>query len=153
MTLQKRHMNGTPANTSRHWKRKGWNMTQTSTKAWTLIKAQERCLLWMQTGEQRTERQILLRAQGTMLRILWAAIAEKNMKKNVYTYTRVCTGLLGSSESKESACNAGDLGSIPGLGRSPGEGNGYPLQYSCLENPIWTEEPVYVCMYNWVPLL
>ena len=35
-----------------------------------------------------------------------------------------------------SACNAGDLGSIPGLGRSPGEGNGYPLQYSCLENPI-----------------
>ena len=35
-----------------------------------------------------------------------------------------------------SACNAGDLGSIPGLGRSPGEGNGNPLQYSCLENPI-----------------
>ena len=36
---------------------------------------------------------------------------------------------------KESACNAGDLGSIPGSGRSPGEGNGNPLQYSCLENP------------------
>ena len=35
---------------------------------------------------------------------------------------------------KESTCNAGDLASIPGLGRSPGEGNGYPLQYSCLEN-------------------
>ena len=35
-----------------------------------------------------------------------------------------------------SACNAGDLGSIPGLGRSPGEGNGSPLQYSCLENPM-----------------
>ena len=41
---------------------------------------------------------------------------------------------------KKSACNAGDLGSIPGLGRSPGEGNGNPLQYSCLKNP-WTEEP------------
>ena len=40
-----------------------------------------------------------------------------------------------SSVSKESACNAGDLGLIPGLGRSPGEGNGNPLQYSCLENP------------------
>ena len=40
------------------------------------------------------------------------------------------------SDSKESACNARDLGSIPGLGRSPGEGNGNPLQYSCLENPI-----------------
>ena len=38
------------------------------------------------------------------------------------------------SEDKASACNAGDLGSIPGWGRSPGEGNGNPLQYSCLEN-------------------
>ena len=37
---------------------------------------------------------------------------------------------------KVSACNAGDPGSIPGLGRSPGEGNGNPLQYSCLENPM-----------------
>ena len=42
----------------------------------------------------------------------------------------------GGSEVKASACNAGDLGSIPGLGRSPGEGNGNPLQYSRLENPI-----------------
>ena len=40
------------------------------------------------------------------------------------------------SGGKASACNAGDLGSIPGLGRSPGEGNGNPLQYSCLENPM-----------------
>ena len=42
----------------------------------------------------------------------------------------------GGSEVKASACNAGDLGSIPGSGRSPGEGNGNPLQYSCLENPM-----------------
>ena len=42
----------------------------------------------------------------------------------------------GGSEVKASACNAGDLGSIPGPGRSPGEGNGNPLQYSCLENPM-----------------
>ena len=42
----------------------------------------------------------------------------------------------GGSEVKASACNVGDLGSIPGLGRSPGEGNGNPLQYSCLENPM-----------------
>ena len=41
-----------------------------------------------------------------------------------------------SSISKESAYSAGDLGSVPGLGRSPGEGNGNPLQYSCLENPM-----------------
>ena len=46
----------------------------------------------------------------------------------------------GGSDGKVSAYNAGDLGSIPGSGRSPGEGNGTPLQYSCLENP-WTEEP------------
>ena len=39
------------------------------------------------------------------------------------------------SDSEESACNAGDPGLIPGSGRSPGEGNGNPLQYSCLENP------------------
>ena len=43
-------------------------------------------------------------------------------------------GLLGGSDSEEYACNAGDLGLIPGLGRSSGQGNGYPLQYSCLEN-------------------
>ena len=42
----------------------------------------------------------------------------------------------GGSDGKETTCNAGDLGSIPGLGRSPGEGNGYPLQYSCLENSM-----------------
>ena len=41
----------------------------------------------------------------------------------------------GGSDSKASACNVGDLGSIPGSGRSPGEGNGNPLQCSCLENP------------------
>ena len=45
-------------------------------------------------------------------------------------------GFPGGSDGKESACNAGDLGSIPGSGRSPGEGIGNPLQYSCLENPM-----------------
>ena len=45
-------------------------------------------------------------------------------------------GFPGGSEVKASACNAGDLSSIPRSGRSPGEGNGNPLQYSCLENPM-----------------
>ena len=49
-------------------------------------------------------------------------------------------GFPGCSEGKESACNAGDLGSVPGLGRSLGEWNGYLLQYSCLENSM-KEEP------------
>ena len=47
-------------------------------------------------------------------------------------------GFPGGSDGKESACNPGNLGSIPGSGRSPGEGNGNPLQYSCLENPVDT---------------
>ena len=47
-----------------------------------------------------------------------------------------CRGCPGGSEVKASASNAGDLGLILGLGRSPGEGNGNPLQYSCLENPM-----------------
>ena len=46
----------------------------------------------------------------------------------------MCHRLPWCSDGKESACNAGDLGLIPGLGRSPGEENGYPLQYFCLEN-------------------
>ena len=45
-------------------------------------------------------------------------------------------GFPSGSAGKESVCNAGDLGSIPGLGRSPGEGKGYPFQYSGLENPM-----------------
>ena len=45
-------------------------------------------------------------------------------------------GFPGGSDGKESACNVGDQSSIPGSGRSPGEGNGNPLQYSCLENPM-----------------
>ena len=45
-------------------------------------------------------------------------------------------GFPGGSDVKESACSAGDPGLIPGLGTSPGEENGYPLQYSCLERPM-----------------
>ena len=48
----------------------------------------------------------------------------------------VFLGFPGGSDSKESACDVGDLGLIPGLGRSPGGGHGNPLQYSCLENPM-----------------
>ena len=58
--------------------------------------------------------------------------------RDITLSTKVCLvkaiAFPGGSEVKASASNAGDLGSIPGLGRSPGEGNGNPLQYSCLEN-------------------
>ena len=52
-----------------------------------------------------------------------------------WPYPTACGGFPGGSVGKESTCNAGDPGLIPGWGRSPGEGNGNPLQYSCLENP------------------
>ena len=51
-------------------------------------------------------------------------------------HIHVPIGFPGGSDSKESAHNAGDQGSIPGLGQSPGEGNGSSLQYSCLGNPM-----------------
>ena len=48
----------------------------------------------------------------------------------------ISLGFPGGSDEEESACSAGDLGSITGLGRSPGEGNGHPIQYLCLENSM-----------------
>ena len=53
---------------------------------------------------------------------------------------KIWWGFLSDSDGKESACNAGDLGLISGLGRSPREANGYPFQYSCLENYIDRED-------------
>ena len=58
----------------------------------------------------------------------------KTEKANCWVY--LGGGFPGGSEGEESVCSAGDPGSIPGAGRSPGEGNGNPLQYSCLENSM-----------------
>ena len=57
-----------------------------------------------------------------------------SQKKSLFVGVHL--GFPGSSNSKESACSEGDPGSISGLGRSPGEGNGHPLLYSCLENSM-----------------
>ena len=72
---------------------------------------------------------------------LWQVITEDQWKSWRWRQSVYQGHFPGSSDGKESACNAGDLGSISGLGRSPGEGHGNPLQYSCLEYPQWTEEP------------
>ena len=55
-----------------------------------------------------------------------------------YIWSIICliSGFPGGSDGEESTCNIGNLGLIPASGRSSGEGNGYPLQYSCLENPM-----------------
>ena len=59
-------------------------------------------------------------------------VAESQPRRRVKNNDGRAMGFPSDSDSKESACNAGGPGSIPGLGRSPGEGNGYPFQYSCL---------------------
>ena len=59
---------------------------------------------------------------------------EGGSRGRVYVYTQL--GFPGGPDSKESAFNVGDTGLIPGLGRSPGDGSGNPLQYSCLENSM-----------------
>ena len=64
-----------------------------------------------------------------MTETLWA------IKSNILTIW-VFTGFPGGSDGKASAYNEGDPSSIPGSGRSPGEGNGNPLQFSCMENPM-----------------
>ena len=95
---------------------------------WALLREQEgkipfqmirgQCFLWIP----------LCSLKHTILCLLYV--------KGHFTPTMVLQGFPSGSDSKESACNAGDPGLIPGSGRSPGEGNGYPLQYSCLENPM-----------------
>ena len=57
-------------------------------------------------------------------------------RKGIPLYIYMYLGFPGGSDGKVSAYNVGDLGSIPGSGRSPGEGNSHPLQYSCLENSM-----------------
>ena len=74
----------------------------------------------------------LLAVQGTFKSLL----QHHSLKASILWCSDFFMGFPGDSEVKVSACNAGDLGSIPGSGRSPGEGNGNPLQYSCLENPM-----------------
>ena len=59
----------------------------------------------------------------------------------LYSHSLFSSSFPGGSDGKVSACNEGDLGLIPGWGRSPGEGNGNPLQHSCLGKIPWTEEP------------
>ena len=70
---------------------------------------------------------------GYHRRISWQQVGERQRDLQNDLKNR---GFPGGSAGKESACNAGDLASIPGLGRSPGEGKGYPLQYSGLENSM-----------------
>ena len=78
---------------------------------------------------------LLGKSHGQRNLVGYSAWGRKRVRHD-FTFTFTFTRLSRSSGSKESACSAGDPDSIPGLGRSPGEGNGTPLQYSCLENSM-----------------
>ena len=79
--------------------------------------------LWLKSKEWLCNNRKEIRIWTSRFRALWPTVCTQ-------------TGLPGGSDDKESACNAGDPGSIPGSGISPGEGNCNPLQYSGLENPM-----------------
>ena len=87
--------------------------------------------------------QILLLQRGLSRSINWVPFVRYLVGLLLQVFRRIISlgatmhlGFLGDSDDKESASHAGDLGSIPGSGRSPGEENGYPLQYSCLGKPM-----------------
>ena len=79
---------------------------------------------------------------------LWSRKELDTTERLIYTFTKVGSHFPSGSVGKESACNAGDLDSIPASGRSAGEGNGYPLQSSCLENPM--DRGTWRAIVHWV---
>ena len=119
----------------------GWHGWRASPMQWTWTWANSR----RQWG---TRRPGVLQSMG-LWRVRHNLVTQHNnrLKSRLFSYIItafifICSfiiyrlGFLGGSDSKESVYNAGDLGSVPGLGRSPGEGNGYRLQCSCLENSM-----------------
>ena len=93
----------------------------------------EQCLI-IEENNQRGKTRDLFRKIGNIKGAFCpkvGTIKDKNCRDLVDS-----EGFPGGSDGKESTCNVGDLGSIPGLGRSPGEGNGYPVLYSGLENSM-----------------
>ena len=113
---------------------------------WTSLVAQTvKCLLtmretWVQSlgQEDLLEKEMATHSSILAWRIPWTEkpVGQQSMGLQGVEHNLVSVDFPGGSDGKASAYNAGDLGSIPGLGRSPGEGNGNPLQYSCLENPM-----------------
>ena len=95
--------------------------------------------------EDSLEKEIATHSSFIAQRIPWTeepgrlysswSLKESDATQHKYLYSHIAL-FSGGLKGKSSACNAGDLSSIPGSGRSPGEGNGNPIQYSCLENPM-----------------
>ena len=103
--------------------------------------------------KEETEPQLTLGGQSWSVKEteMWGLFVTESILTDVISdvpsisRSALIIGFPGGSDSKESACIVGDLGSTPGLGRSPGEGHGNPFQYSCLENsPNQTEMVLWV---------
>ena len=110
-------------------------------------KAEALELIWMQVMETESSFSHLKNGSNDMVELQFSQACSINscnhlktfvssMKRNKYTWFGAFLCFLCGSAGKESACSVGNLGLIPGLGRSPGEGKGYPLQYSDLENSM-----------------
>ena len=88
--------------------------------------------------EDPLEKEVAAHSSTPAWKIPWMEKPGRLQSMGSQSWTRLSNfmGFPGGSDSKAPVCNAGDPGSIPGLGRSSGEGNGSPLWYSCLENPM-----------------
>ena len=107
-----------------------WGCKELDTSEW-LNWTEEQLKSWEQWHTHDLLKKLISTTQSSKIIMLIIAVV---CGKKIWFLTFL--GFPGSSNSKEYACNAGDQGSVSGLGRSPGEGNGNPLQYSCLENPM-----------------
>ena len=92
-------------------------------------------MCWFKQQTCESTGRLILRKLSLVFFILYFPLMYFLSVSSFYKHVLYCN-FPGGSDGKESACNAGDLGSIPGSGRSPRKGNGNPLQYSCLENPM-----------------
>ena len=81
---------------------------------------------------------------GALVATFYGVAKSQTRLSDFTSLSKIFEDFPGGSAGKESAYNAGDAGSIPGSGRSPGGGNGNPLQYNCLGNPMNREEPGWV---------
>ena len=120
------------------WGAIAFSRGSTQPRDWTRVSCivDRRFTIWATREDREVDNQVLLYVLSWIVRRI-GDIKNSLGHKNSFTYfTCLSLGFPGGSDGKASAYNEGDLGSISGLGRSPGEGNGNPLQYSCLENPM-----------------
>ena len=118
--------------------RQGWNSTGLNTFWWSHPPSSSLAPLHIKanpTSQGLTLSGSVHMGTSAQTQPTLARITLRRTKHPMCTAKKKKSGFPGGSVSKESTCNVGDLGSIPGLGRSPREGNSYLLQYSCLENP------------------